>query len=167
MLGIHSICPGSRLRNPSVAEHSTSPRRRPARYIPNNSTIKLRTIMAVNEILSGVSANLADILEIPIARPEERNADDRCSICLEEFAGGGEELRVLPRCGHFFHRECVDPWFEKSLRCPMCRTSVIEIDNPAGAPRTSPPPADLPPANPIFEHVALVYNYLMMLHLGP
>ena len=32
-----------------------------------------------------------------------------CSICLEDFEVG-ESVRLLPRCQHFYHTECVLPW---------------------------------------------------------
>ena len=41
----------------------------------------------------------------------EGKAADRCAICLSEYAGGNELVRVVPACGHFFHAECgVDGW---------------------------------------------------------
>ena len=32
-----------------------------------------------------------------------------CSICLEDFEVG-EKVRLLPRCQHFYHTDCVLPW---------------------------------------------------------
>ncbi|CAL4926426.1 unnamed protein product [Urochloa decumbens] len=53
----------------------------------------------------------------------EGNAADRCAICLSEYgAGGGELVRVVPACGHFFHAECgVDGWLRAHRTCPLCR----------------------------------------------
>lgn len=49
-----------------------------------------------------------------------------CSICIEEFENG-ERIRVLPRCRHGFHYECIKPWLtERQGCCPLCKTSVIE-----------------------------------------
>ena len=48
-----------------------------------------------------------------------------CSICLEEFTPG-ERLRVLPRCDHHFHTECVLPWLtERQGCCPLCKKPVL------------------------------------------
>jgi hypothetical protein len=48
-----------------------------------------------------------------------------CSICIEEFELG-EKLRVLPRCNHLFHTECILPWLTKRQGCcPQCRTPVL------------------------------------------
>ncbi|RDX87532.1 RING-H2 finger protein ATL80, partial [Mucuna pruriens] len=43
-----------------------------------------------------------------------------CAICLTEFAGG-DEVRVLPQCGHGFHVACVDTWLASHSSCPSCR----------------------------------------------
>lgn len=43
-----------------------------------------------------------------------------CPICLTEFVEG-DEMRVLPQCGHVFHVNCVDTWLGKHSSCPSCR----------------------------------------------
>jgi Ring finger domain len=51
-----------------------------------------------------------------------------CSICIEEFETG-ERLRLLPRCKHVFHTECILPWLtERQGCCPLCKTSVVGQD---------------------------------------
>merc|ERR1712151_1290290 len=48
-----------------------------------------------------------------------------CSICIEDFVDG-EKLRLLPRCGHAFHTECILPWLtERQGCCPFCKCDVI------------------------------------------
>lgn len=46
-----------------------------------------------------------------------------CSVCLARF-DDADLLRLLPRCRHAFHLDCVDRWLESSASCPLCRTSV-------------------------------------------
>ncbi|CAH8366624.1 unnamed protein product [Eruca vesicaria subsp. sativa] len=46
-----------------------------------------------------------------------------CAVCLSEFEEG-ESGRVLPRCNHAFHVECIDMWFHSHSTCPLCRTLV-------------------------------------------
>ncbi|GJN11086.1 hypothetical protein PR202_ga29252 [Eleusine coracana subsp. coracana] len=36
----------------------------------------------------------------------------------------GEALRLLPPCGHAFHRACIDLWFPDHDNCPNCRATV-------------------------------------------
>ncbi|KAK4593468.1 hypothetical protein RGQ29_017540 [Quercus rubra] len=45
-----------------------------------------------------------------------------CSICLADYKES-DTLRLLPDCGHVFHRKCVDPWLRLHPTCPICRNS--------------------------------------------
>ncbi|KMT19236.1 hypothetical protein BVRB_1g014180 [Beta vulgaris subsp. vulgaris] len=45
---------------------------------------------------------------------------DDCAICLSDFSAG-EEIRVLPQCGHGFHVSCIDTWLGSHSSCPSCR----------------------------------------------
>ncbi|KAL6336382.1 hypothetical protein AAG906_014554 [Vitis piasezkii] len=46
--------------------------------------------------------------------------DDRCSICLEEFTSGMEEVARMP-CSHVYHTPCIVKWLEYNHLCPLCR----------------------------------------------
>lgn len=47
-----------------------------------------------------------------------------CAICLAEFEEG-EEVRMLPNCGHAFHMACIDKWLGSHSSCPSCRQVVV------------------------------------------
>lgn len=47
-----------------------------------------------------------------------------CSICLENFEND-DNVRLL-KCHHIYHDECIKEWFERSSKCPLCNTNVIE-----------------------------------------
>ncbi|XP_061349791.1 NEP1-interacting protein 1-like [Gastrolobium bilobum] len=49
-----------------------------------------------------------------------------CSICFQDFEDG-EFVRILPKCGHFFHLDCIDKWLVQQGSCPMCRTYVPHL----------------------------------------
>lgn len=49
-----------------------------------------------------------------------------CSICQEEITPEAV-VRVLP-CSHVHHQACIDPWFERSMLCPVCRGNVLSCD---------------------------------------
>ncbi|XP_037431397.1 RING-H2 finger protein ATL74-like [Triticum dicoccoides] len=76
-------------------------------------------------------------------RPGQREVDEEegerpeCAICLAEFARG-DEVRVLPHCGHGFHAACVDVWLLSSSTCPSCRRALVVV---SPAPPTTHPPA--------------------------
>ncbi|CAA0809726.1 RING/U-box superfamily protein [Striga hermonthica] len=46
-----------------------------------------------------------------------------CAVCLNRF-DPDEYLRLLPKCSHAFHLECVDTWLEAHPTCPLCRCRV-------------------------------------------
>ncbi|CAL0314259.1 unnamed protein product [Lupinus luteus] len=54
------------------------------------------------------------------SNPSKWLATPECAICLSEFAGG-DEIRVLPQCGHGFHVGCIDTWLGSHSSCPSCR----------------------------------------------
>ncbi|CAN6236082.1 unnamed protein product [Urochloa humidicola] len=49
-----------------------------------------------------------------------------CSVCLGEFRDG-ESLRLLPKCGHAFHQQCIDKWLKSHSNCPLCRSNITFI----------------------------------------
>ncbi|GAB2224248.1 hypothetical protein Drorol1_Dr00005000 [Drosera rotundifolia] len=53
-----------------------------------------------------------------------------CAVCLQDFQEG-DLLRGLPGCRHVFHRDCVDPWLNSHVTCPLCRTSLLPEEMPS------------------------------------
>ncbi|VVB09746.1 unnamed protein product [Arabis nemorensis] len=43
-----------------------------------------------------------------------------CVICLEDFQKN-DAVRVLVRCRHVYHVQCIDSWCLYKLACPICR----------------------------------------------
>nr|XP_043622422.1 RING-H2 finger protein ATL43 [Erigeron canadensis] len=50
-----------------------------------------------------------------------------CAVCLSRF-NRNEMLRLLPKCKHAFHVECVDTWLDQHSTCPLCRYRVDPED---------------------------------------
>ncbi|KAL5223514.1 hypothetical protein ABZP36_010153 [Zizania latifolia] len=50
-----------------------------------------------------------------------------CAVCLGRFEPT-EALRLLPKCRHGFHVECVDTWLDAHSTCPLCRCRVDPED---------------------------------------
>jgi hypothetical protein len=50
-----------------------------------------------------------------------------CPICYDTISRG---KRVL-KCGHAFHKTCVDSWIDRKGTCPMCRTQIKTIAQPS------------------------------------
>jgi len=57
-----------------------------------------------------------------------------CSICLTDFKQG-EVVKVVPLCGHTFHKKCLEQWLVLRFRCPNCN---VEIDTSEANQETSP-----------------------------
>ena len=51
-----------------------------------------------------------------------KNIDQNCSICLEDFIIG-QEILTLP-CFHFFHCNCISKWLMKKKLCPICHLKI-------------------------------------------
>jgi hypothetical protein len=49
---------------------------------------------------------------------------DECAVCIVELRDG-DSARMLPRCGHRFHADCVGAWLRLHATCPLCRSSVV------------------------------------------
>ncbi|XP_043711489.1 RING-H2 finger protein ATL13-like [Telopea speciosissima] len=47
-----------------------------------------------------------------------------CAVCLCEFEAE-DKLRLLPKCSHAFHMECIDTWLLSHSTCPLCRGSLL------------------------------------------
>lgn len=47
-----------------------------------------------------------------------------CSVCLGEFKEE-DSLRLLPKCSHAFHLQCIDTWLKSHANCPLCRANIV------------------------------------------
>ncbi|KAI3725656.1 hypothetical protein L1987_65447 [Smallanthus sonchifolius] len=47
-----------------------------------------------------------------------------CAVCLNEFEDE-ETIRLIPKCDHVFHAECIDAWVEHHVTCPVCRCDLV------------------------------------------
>lgn len=46
-----------------------------------------------------------------------------CAVCLNEFQDD-ETLRLIPKCDHVFHPDCIDVWLVSHITCPVCRANL-------------------------------------------
>ncbi|PWA84843.1 Zinc finger, RING/FYVE/PHD-type [Artemisia annua] len=85
-----------------------------------------------HELPSGVTVlrrglNPLFLKTIPVVPFDVKEFKDglECTVCLSELVEG-EKARILPKCSHGFHVECIDMWFHSHSTCPICRTSVSD-----------------------------------------
>ncbi|KAJ4775743.1 RING/U-box superfamily protein [Rhynchospora pubera] len=51
-----------------------------------------------------------------------------CAVCLCEFEDD-EKIRLLPKCSHVFHTDCIDEWLSSHATCPVCRCNLAPDPN--------------------------------------
>lgn len=71
------------------------------------------------------------IQELPaflyIKNDQESSSFLKCMVCLNEFQDN-EMLRILPKCIHAFHLDCIDVWLQSNSNCPLCRSTISCMD---------------------------------------
>ncbi|KAK9749116.1 hypothetical protein RND81_02G103200 [Saponaria officinalis] len=92
----------------------------------NNSTTTITLFLTIVVILAFITRSLRhhDVhLTVTKYNPNHMGAPN-CIICIEELSQG-QKIRVMPKCKHCFHVECIDLWLQCHSTCPICRTKVI------------------------------------------
>ncbi|KAK4280366.1 hypothetical protein QN277_011997 [Acacia crassicarpa] len=54
-----------------------------------------------------------------------------CAVCLGEF-DHHDKLRLLPKCNHVFHLQCIDAWLASHVTCPICRSRLKPAEKHRG-----------------------------------
>ncbi|XP_019384464.1 PREDICTED: E3 ubiquitin-protein ligase TTC3 isoform X4 [Crocodylus porosus] len=59
------------------------------------------------------------------SRDSSASEEDPCIICHEDLS---KEAVCVLKCGHSFHRECIEPWLKTQRTCPTCRVHVLSSE---------------------------------------
>jgi hypothetical protein len=51
--------------------------------------------------------------------------EQTCAICQDTLQPD-QEGRKLNACAHWFHKSCIDTWFDTNVQCPVCRRDIRE-----------------------------------------
>ncbi|KAF8394598.1 hypothetical protein HHK36_020812 [Tetracentron sinense] len=95
---------------------------------------------AVSVASRGLDASVLQSLPVFVYSTKTHNEVTECAVCLSEFEEN-EKGRLLPKCNHSFHIDCIDMWFHSHSTCPLCRDPVNpEITVPV---TESPGPGDV------------------------
>ncbi|CAD5195806.1 unnamed protein product [Musa acuminata subsp. malaccensis] len=81
-----------------------------------------------------------------------------CAVCICELSEG-DAARLLPKCGHAFHLECIDMWFCSHSTCPLCRTSAELVKPESAVPGAESVPGDSHSVEPSLNSAANVLSY--------
>ncbi|KAF8111245.1 hypothetical protein N665_0076s0232 [Sinapis alba] len=78
------------------------------------------------DALSNTGLTPFELSSLPIVFFRQDSCKDglECAICLSELVKG-DKARLLPKCNHSFHVECIDMWFHSHSTCPICRNTVL------------------------------------------
>ncbi|KAL2336337.1 hypothetical protein Fmac_010783 [Flemingia macrophylla] len=71
----------------------------------------------------GLDPSVLRSLPVLVFQPEDFKDGLECAVCLSEIVQG-EKARLLPKCNHGFHVDCIDMWFHSHSTCPLCRNPV-------------------------------------------
>lgn len=74
----------------------------------------------------GLDPSVLASIPVLVFRPEEFKEGLECAVCLSELVTE-EKARLLPKCNHGFHVECIDMWFQSHSTCPLCRNPVATV----------------------------------------
>ncbi|KAL1555331.1 RING-type E3 ubiquitin transferase [Salvia divinorum] len=79
----------------------------------------------------GAAAEAAEVLGLSYAEGMKLAGEEtECIICLADFAVG-EKIRVLDKCKHGFHLNCIQRWLISHSSCPTCRTNCSTPSAPS------------------------------------
>lgn len=100
-------------------------------YIPNTQNSIITGL--INRIIGNIN-ELDDLDNVVVYPTSEQimNAttvyhvntlqDDICTICQDNIQSN--EVRRITHCRHYFHKNCIDTWFERNVHCPTCRYDI-------------------------------------------
>ncbi|XP_057439749.1 RING-H2 finger protein ATL3-like [Lotus japonicus] len=77
---------------------------------------------------TGLDPSVLRSLPVVVFQSQDFKDGLECAVCLSEL-DEGEKARLLPKCNHGFHVDCIDMWFQSHSTCPLCRTSVASHDS--------------------------------------
>ncbi|KAL6955566.1 RING-type E3 ubiquitin transferase [Sarracenia purpurea var. burkii] len=91
------------------------------RYFPSGGNLHLRLSVGgldPSVIDSFPIFNYAEVKDLKLGKGALE-----CAVCINEFEDQ-ETLRLLPKCDHVFHPECIGAWLASHSTCPVCRANL-------------------------------------------
>ncbi|XP_042052309.1 RING-H2 finger protein ATL3-like [Salvia splendens] len=85
---------------------------------------------AASALRRGLDPSLLKTIPFTVFDPKEFKEGLECAVCLCEVSEG-EKARLLPKCNHGFHVDCIDMWFQSHSTCPLCRNPVANSSDSA------------------------------------
>ncbi|RLN12259.1 RING-H2 finger protein ATL2L [Panicum miliaceum] len=74
--------------------------------------------------LGAAAAGLPAFMYSRLVRHSGKGAGwTECAVCLGAIQVGAM-VKLLPACGHVYHRDCIDLWLSSRSTCPLCQRRV-------------------------------------------
>ncbi|KAM3308278.1 RING-H2 finger protein ATL3 [Capsicum chacoense] len=113
----------NRHRQADGGNPNTTRRRRRFEFSPGHQEVHVTSVLS-----SGLDPSLLKTIPVVLFNPEEFKDGLECAVCLCDVSEG-EKARLLPKCNHGFHVECIDMWFQSHSTCPLCRNPVVSEES--------------------------------------
>jgi hypothetical protein len=98
--------------------------------LKKNATIhELKERLKRREVKSNGCVEREELVDLLIKYRGGPSANNSCCICCEDYQAG-DIMRLLPKCKHEFHLECLDKWAYTSANqhrnpsCPLCNQQL-------------------------------------------
>ena len=102
---------------------SLSPRTKVVTHIQKTFKKRRRRTQAIADLSKINSKRLATRrIQKRFRKALENPNIEKCPICYGDMLQ--PRLTKTLRCGHKFHRKCIDQWTATNPSCPLCRTSI-------------------------------------------
>ena len=75
-----------------------------------------------------VAPSNAQILAGTTSLESLTTVENGCAVC-QDTINSGDQVRILNHCGHTFHTVCIDTWFHRNVRCPVCRHDIRDTNS--------------------------------------
>jgi hypothetical protein len=93
-------------------------------FIENSElTSLLNTFLNTRVVVRPTTEQIENASRLIRYRDIENPLAEFCPISLEEF-NDDDEVRQILHCGHIFHQNQFQQWFESNSRCPICRYNI-------------------------------------------
>ncbi|KAK7285695.1 hypothetical protein RJT34_20473 [Clitoria ternatea] len=88
---------------------------------------------------AGLDPSVLNSLPVLVFQSQDFKDGLECAVCLSDLVEG-EKARLLPKCNHGFHVDCIDMWFQSHSTCPLCRNPVVDDEDNQSSPHAQESP---------------------------
>lgn len=116
------------------SSNETNTTNRPSATTTTTTTTTDNTFSFLNPIQAAPRLSIQELSQNTSLEICEINGDEmleegmtnqmQCAICHTDIQNN-TIVRKINICGHQFHPQCIDRWFENNSTCPLCRQSVL------------------------------------------